>query len=536
MTKKSGLPDGWAFVNGVPRQQKITKYPAILMGKDPTRDHFLATYGQTYMMLAAPPGSGKDVGIVTPNMLQYPHSIVLNDMKFESWHLTAGFRAACGQKVLRFSPGRLDTHHWNPFRIINTDPLFRLGELRSMAASLYIVTDPKNASWFKNASAVFVAVGLFLIESEGEFPLSLPQIYEITSMGAEMGPWFQRQIDERQSKGRPMTSETVRELNRVITATKSKSFPELLNFITTPIEVYGEKTVILALSESDDPAENIDFGKLREEPTTVFFCVTEPEQAKFAPLMNLFFSQAVRVNSKVLPEHGGHCEDGSLRLKYQVLFLMNEFAVMKRMEVMETAPALTRGAGLRFIIIFQAKSQLCATDCYGAEGGKAVIAPFHVEVVFAPGNIEASTEYSKRLGTKTVKVASDNNSVSEGRRSRGRSFSLQPRPLLLPQEVDELPYDEELIFMQPTIKNPAMKIRARKIKWYEEPLLRERTDPERYPLPPVPMGNAQIVDSLVVPVQSSAQNVKLARPQGDDIHAEKARRPRPDVPDITKQP
>lgn len=536
MTKKSGLPDGWAFVNGVPRQQKITKYPAILMGKDPTRDHFLATYGQTYMMLAAPPGSGKDVGIVTPNMLQYPHSIVLNDMKFESWHLTAGFRAACGQKVLRFSPGRLDTHHWNPFRIINTDAMFRLGELRSMAASLYIPDNEKNASWYENASSIFVAIALFIIETEGEYPLSLPQIYEMTSMGAGMGAWFQRQIEDRHGKGRPLTQETVRELNGLISATKSKNFSELLTFITRPLKVYGEKTVVLALTESENPQENVDFSKLREEATTVFFCVTEPEQKKFAPLMNLFFSQAVRENSKVLPEHGGHREDGSLRLKYQVLFLMNEFAVMKRMEVMETAPALTRGAGLRFVIIFQAKSQLCAGDCYGAEGGKAVIAPFHVEVVFAPGNIEAATEYSKRLGNKTVKVASDNTNVSEGRRSRGRSYSFQPRALMLPQEVDELPYDEELIFMQPTIKSPALKIRARKIKWYEEPLLRERTDPERYPLPPVPMGNAQIVDSLVVPVTAPVQSVKLARPQGDDIHAEKARRPRPDVPDITKQP
>lgn len=73
-------------------------------------------------------------------------------------------------------------------------------------------------------------------------------------------------------------------------------------------------------------------------------------------------------NSKVLPEHGGHCEDGSLRLKYQVLFLMNEFAVMKRMEVMETAPALTRGAGLRYLIIFQNKNQVCSEECYGREG------------------------------------------------------------------------------------------------------------------------------------------------------------------------
>lgn len=534
MTKNQRLPEGWTYVNGVPRQQKIVRHPAILMGKDPWRNHFLATYGQTYLMLAAPPGSGKDVGIVTPNMLQYPHSIVLNDMKFESWHLTAGFRAACRQKVLRFSPGRLETHHWNPFRVINRDPLYRLGDVRTMAASLYVPDNEKNASWFSNAGAVFTAIVLYLIESPDTYPLTLPQVYEIASLGTQLGVWAQRVIEERSDKN-PLSAETVRELNIIISESKSRDFATLMSFVTGRLKVYGEKTVAMALTESDNPSENIDFSKLREEPTTVYFCVTEPEQKKFAPLMNLFYSQSIRENSKVLPEHGGHCEDGSLRLKYQVLFLINEFAVMKRMEVMETAPALTRGAGLRFIIIFQAKSQLSAADCYGPEGGKAVTDPFHVEVVFAPGNIDAATEYSKRLGNRTVRVPSDNHNISEGqRRSRGRSYTLQPQPLMLPQDVNELPYDEELIFMQPTINTPAMKIRARKIKWYEEPVFRERADPARYPLPPVPAGNSALIDSLVVPVTLPAQKVHLSSPKGDDIHAEKARRQRPDVPEITK--
>ncbi|MDI5754550.1 type IV secretory system conjugative DNA transfer family protein, partial [Salmonella enterica subsp. enterica serovar Montevideo] len=54
-------------------------------------------------------------------LLQPPHipwqvadSVVVNDTKFENFYLTAGFRKACGQKVFRFSPERLETHHWNP--------------------------------------------------------------------------------------------------------------------------------------------------------------------------------------------------------------------------------------------------------------------------------------------------------------------------------------------------------------------------------------------------------------------------------------
>lgn len=534
-TKKKRVPPGWENVDGKLIQREIVTFPPLLLGKDPYSGNFIAAYGQSYLKLAAPPASGKDVGVITPNMLQYPHSIVCNDLKFESYNDTAGYRHACGQRVYRFSPGLLDTHHWNPFRYVRTDPINRLGDLRSMGASLYIPDNEKNASWYENASSAFVAVSLFIIETEGEYPLSLPQAYEIVSLGQQMGPWFQQQINERMAKQKPLSDETVRELNGLIEATKGKNFSELLNFITRPLKVYGEKTVALAVTDSDNPDENIEFSRLREEPTTVYFCVTEPEMKKFAGLMNLFYSQAIRANSKVLPKHGGNLEDGSLRYKYQVLMLMNEFAVMGRMEVMETAPALTRGNGLRYAIIFQNENQVCSNTCYGREGGKALLGTFHNDVVFAPGDMDVATEYSKRLGNTTVRVPSDNTSVSEGsRRSKGRTWSLQSRPLMLPQDVNELPYSDELIFMAATKNTPALKIHAKKIMWYEEPVFKERVDPQRYPLPPVPVGDPEKMKGLVKSVVAPSRNVKLASPQGDDILQENARRGRPDVPEITE--
>lgn len=533
MIMKPKLPKGWEIRDGKALQKRIEKYPAILMGKDPYSNNFLATYGQTYLMLAAPPGSGKGVGIVVPNLLQYPHSVVVNDCKFENFHLTAGFRSACGQKVKRFSPELLETHHWNPLRVINQDPLYRLGEVRTLASSLYVPDNMKNASWFSKAADVFIAICLYLIETP-ELPFSLPQCYEIASQGTQLGSWAQRVIDERGNSDNPLSDETVRELGVIVSESKGREFSTLMSFVTGRLSLYGEKLVALALTESDDDDENIDFSKLREEPTSIYFCVTEGSLKKFGPLMNLFFSQAIRENSKVLPEQGGYCEDGSLRLKYQVLYVMDEFAVMGRISVMETAPALTRGAGLRYLIIFQNKNQVCSDECYGSEGGQAVMKPFHVEVVYAPGDIKVSEEYSKRLGTKTVRVPSDNHGVSDGqRRSRGRTFTLQPRPLMLPQEVDELPYGEELIFMQPSKKTPAMKIRAKKIFWYEDEVLKSRVDDRRYPLPAIPKGDADKAKTLVVPMGQSTKSVSMASPHGDAMREESNRR-RVDVSGVIK--
>ena len=90
-------------------QKRIEEYPAFLIGKHPTKDAFLASYGQQFVMLAAPPGTGKGVGEVIPNALSYPDSMVINDPKFENWEITSGFRAFAGHKVFRFSPERLET-------------------------------------------------------------------------------------------------------------------------------------------------------------------------------------------------------------------------------------------------------------------------------------------------------------------------------------------------------------------------------------------------------------------------------------------
>ncbi|MFO7119778.1 type IV secretory system conjugative DNA transfer family protein, partial [Pseudomonas aeruginosa] len=86
----------------------------------------------------------------------------------------------------------------------------------------------------------------------------------------------------------------------VASQNKSSGWSTTSDIVRDVLAIYGEKTVAWALSGDD-----IDFSKPREEKTSVYFCVTSNALKKFAPLMNLFFSQAINENSKVLPEQGG---------------------------------------------------------------------------------------------------------------------------------------------------------------------------------------------------------------------------------------
>jgi type IV secretion system protein VirD4 len=497
-------------------QKRIEEHPAILIGKHPTKDTLLASYGQTFVMLAAPPGTGKTVGVVIPNLLSYPDSVVVNDPKFENWDTTAGFRAAAGHKVYRFSPERLETHRWNPLSAISRDPLYRLGQIRTLAGVLFVSENPKNQEWYNKAANVFSAILLYLMETP-DMKLTLPQAYEVASLGTGVGVWAQQAIEQRSSGPNALSVETLRELNGVFEASKNKSsgWSTTVDILRDALSMYAEKTVAWAVSDTD-----IDFTQLRKEKISIYFCVTGNAIKKYGPLMNLFFTQAIQQNTEVMPEQGGHCADGTLKLKYQVLFMIDEIAVMGRIEILEMAPALTRGAGLRYVIIFQGKDQLRSERTYGREAGNGIMQAFHIEIVYGTGNVELAKEYSTRLGNTTVRV--QNQSINKREMStQGKtdSYSEQARPLMLPQEVSALPYGEELIFVEATKATPAANIRARKIFWYEEPVFKERAN---MPTPPVPKGDASLIDSLTVPVRTVEAKVALS--DGQQLQAEQQQR------------
>ena len=94
-----------------------------------------------------------------------------------------------------------------------------------------------------------------------------------------------------------------------------------------------------------------------------------------------------------------------------------------------------------------------------------------------PNEIETAKELSDRLGTVTLKqtsVSKKYNSVLPSNESE----SLVKRPLMLPQEIMEMPEDKCFIFIK------GMKpIYADRIFWYSDKLFKDNeTKPPRIPL------------------------------------------------------
>ena len=112
--------------------------PSLVVGV--WRGRYLRFAGQQFVLLAAPARSGKGVGIVIPNLLSYPDSIIVLDIKQENYNVTAGFRRAHGQAVYLFNPFAEDgrTHRYNPLSAI-PGGVFRVGDILAIRHALYPV-------------------------------------------------------------------------------------------------------------------------------------------------------------------------------------------------------------------------------------------------------------------------------------------------------------------------------------------------------------------------------------------------------------
>jgi type IV secretion system protein VirD4 len=125
-----------------------------------------------HVLLVGKHRSGKGLNIET-NLLTWPHSVIVNDIKGELYHRTAGYRASIGT-VFRFDP-RGNGARFDPLAGKTTD-----SELRSAATTLlYRPDEGQNAAFTERAITMLVAIfTAALLEGERALPFTYKMINE----------------------------------------------------------------------------------------------------------------------------------------------------------------------------------------------------------------------------------------------------------------------------------------------------------------------------------------------------------------------
>jgi type IV secretion system protein VirD4 len=450
--------------------------------------------GQQGVVLAAPPRAGKGVGVVIPNLLNWPHSVICVDIKRENWTLTAGFRAHSGQACFLFDPFAEDgrTARWNPFFYVSPDALKRVNDLQRIAEMLY--PDPPNVDpfWTASARSLFLGIALYLFET----PSMLKTIGEVLRQGMAsddegFGHHWKRIVEGRSSGKFPLSSQCVRALYDVIDLAPVTA-SSIRKTFTSRLDLWLNPILDAATSGND-----FDLRDLRRRPMSIYVGVNPDDLHRLRPVLSLFFQQAIGLQTRALPEH-----DPTLRL--QVMMMLDEFAALGRIPIIAESVSYLPGYNVRVVLVIHTPAQL--REVYGVNGAETMLKSLAARIVFAPKDYTDAREISDELGVTTVRARTVSRPLfdwgdSKGRRSRSVSVSEQRRPLLLPQEVKALGSRQALIFYE-----GLWPIRCKKLRYFEDRRFRARL------LPPPVVAPAPAATPVTTSPATEAQGDTSATP------------------------
>jgi type IV secretion system protein VirD4 len=433
----------------------------IIVGK--YAGQFLIFAGQQFVLLAAATRGGKGVGLVIPNLLNWPDSVVNFDPKQENYEKTAGFRKKHGQEVYLFNPFAEDwrTARWNPLSYISDDPNFRVGDVLSIGTILYPNDDPKNQFWNDQARNLFLGLTLYVCETP-KLPRTIGEVYRQSSgKGKPVKDHLSDLIAERDASENPLSDVCVDALMRFI-ATSDNTLANIVASFNAPLIHWSNPVVDAATSAND-----FDLRDVRKKRMSIYVGITPDYLDQAALIVNMFFSQLINLNTKELPEKNP-------KLKYQCMLLMDEFTSIGRIAIIAKAIAYMAGYGLRLVTVIQSVGQLEST--YPKEA-RNLITNHALQILYTPGEQKDANEYSEMLGYMTDKTPNKSRSGPRGFFGKGNateslSDGKDKRALMLPQELREMPFEKEIVMLE-----RVKPIMADKIKWYEEEIFLERQVP-----------------------------------------------------------
>ena len=122
--------------------------------------------------------------------------------------------------------------------------------------------------------------------------------------------------------------------------------------------------------------------------------------------------------------------------------LLDEFAILGRVNQIKSAISYARGYNIRFLLVYQSEAQLEDKSLYDKEGARTIIDNLNVRVVYPTKLADSQAKLiSETLGSKTVRVR--NKSINSGKHaSRSTAFQEQKRMLMMPHELIELGFEK----------------------------------------------------------------------------------------------
>ncbi|KRB93717.1 type IV secretory system conjugative DNA transfer family protein [Sphingomonas sp. Root720] len=500
----------WARAGEV-RKGKLLGASGIVLGKFGGK--VMRFGGPEHVMLEAPTRAGKGVGVIIPNLLDWPDSLVVLDIKQENYDNTAGYRLRqLGQRVVLFNPldPKGNTARYNPLSYINRrDPVEVINELQKIGMMLF--PDPVSGDnfWAESARTAFLGVGAYVAATVGDgvdaLPFTMGEVYRQFAAG-DAATRFPKIIRKREQAGKPLSGGCVSALKDFTTASPN-TFTSIRQSVTAKINAWLNPYVDAATSESD-----FDLSEFRDKRISLYLGVSPDDLERVAPIYGLLFQQLIDRNVRELPKGDRH--------RIKVLVALDEFASLGKCSVLAQAFSYVAGYGLRLLPAFQSIEQI--QGVYGDKVAADIERNCAVRLVLRPAGLSDAKKISEQLGTYTFRARSRSMGTWGGG-GGSTSESDQRRPLMLPQEVEMLPENDLIVF-----RRGMYATYGKKVRYYAEKKLAQRTRIPPPEMPPIRINTEVANNSLRV--------IAAAEADGDEAGATGPGRPATAPPEDVAAP
>lgn len=370
-------------------------------------------YHMGHVVICAPTGAGKGIGSVIPNLLSYPGSSFVLDLKGENIAVTARQRRAMGQKVFCVDPFNVTGTGGDCFNLLDRVDLSSpdcVGEAASIAECLVIRSaKSSDSAYFDDSAQNYLQALILYVKTLPQERRNLPEVRRLVSLE---GKDFDEMIVDM-----IMCESGYGVISRMGSAMKGKPEKERGSVISTAQQhtaFLDDPRIADALSRSD-----FDLGQLVAEPVTVYLVLPPSRLANNARLVRGFIGSALAAltSSDVRPRH-------------RVAFYLDELAQLGYMRQIEDAISLVRGYRGVFLIYLQDLSQLKAVY----EKWQSFLANA-AKVFYGTADFDTAKYVSESLGKRTIEYTTTGHSTGDRSSSTSQSQQYTGRELLTPDEV-----------------------------------------------------------------------------------------------------
>ena len=444
-------------------------------------DGYLQTRGEGHLLTIAPTRSGKGVGLIIPNLLNWNGPAVTFDPKGENYILTHKYRSdELGQYIWCFDPfhtsvsrsGRFATlaRIKRLFDCLGTINEALAGELMAEAARLAeaIVIRPKDERdpFFNTAAQAMIKAAIVLICYRYE-NLSCPPISRIRNLLLTEGEMesLKSELEDKmaQSTGREMLKYALllKSIDEYEAYAGNRDVRATVAMQTEFLEDHGVAEMLDASSSTDI---FVPQDMLQQDNYSVYIIIPPYHLSRQVRTVRLMLSGMLDAAMRRNPNHGSEASSS------RTLFLLDEVGQFGALDPLRKAITLGAAYGAVLWMFWQDIAQL--KSVYPEDWG-SFMSNSCIQQFFGCNDMGTAELVSKRCGVRFAMNVMQNNGIA----SRGiaadinHQFTQMGMPVELIRNYEVVRTNPEIVFL---FKQGTFPILVRRISYYGDGLFLQR--------------------------------------------------------------